>query len=428
MAAFALVLPAEVQIYEIDPAAVRDVRHRTALHRAYRKLRTRAIVTRDFYDSGTTAEPSQPTRNDRAPDDRPTRRSHTRRGPPRWARRTGGPGAARRLLEHVLAPWRDAPCVRAVVPEWPRLRRLARRTRLAVQRRGLARRSFRRPSAVPTWHCRERRRRRGVARRCRATPHSMSGSGFDLLRAVRDLPLPAPPPKLTAVDKLVLMYLAMRADAAGTSWPSHRTMADNTWLSTRSAQRSVHRLASAGLISVTPRRLAGSAERDSNVYTVLVRGIDSESPRIDPQSPRYRLSDTTCGDSQSPGIDSVAEEVPIEVINGSAHLSSAPPRGARRTTGSGSKRKPETTVPPSDAGAEDVETWCRRWGVPAPTSSNEAANFLDHARTHDRRARDWSGAWRTWQRKAAEFANTTRSRAPGQQPINEAASWYQAAS
>ncbi|MBV9945479.1 MAG: helix-turn-helix domain-containing protein [Myxococcales bacterium] len=84
------------------------------------------------------------------------------------------------------------------------------------------------------------------------------------------------------------------------------------------------------------------------------------------------------------------------------------PRGAN-----GVQRR--TGVPPSSAPASEIASWCAEWGIPEPAGDAEAARFLDHARSNDRRFADWGAAWRNWQRSAPRFApGPVRARAPVQ--------------
>jgi len=105
-------------------------------------------------------------------------------------------------------------------------------------------------------------------------------SAFDLLRAVRDLPLPPPPPKLEASDKLILAILAMRSDPHGFCWTSYTTLAANGWMGVRTAKKSISRLVSAGLVEVRIRRIDDGAEgrraRAANGYKVLLRVAGNE--------------------------------------------------------------------------------------------------------------------------------------------------------
>jgi helix-turn-helix protein len=114
----------------------------------------------------------------------------------------------------------------------------------------------------------------------------MSGRSFDLLRAVRELPLPPPPPKLEPSDKLILAILAMRADPSGFCWTSYTTLAANGWMGVRTAKTAIARLVSAGLVEVRIRRIDDGAEgrraRAANGYRVLLK-VASDTEVVQPQ-------------------------------------------------------------------------------------------------------------------------------------------------
>lgn len=237
---------------------------------------------------------------------------------------------------------------------------------------------------------------------------------FDLLRAVRDLPLPPPVPpnevELTMADKLVLVLLAMRADSAASyCWTSYPTIARNGWMSVRTAKVAVARLVAAGLVELCVRREDGTHERAANGYRVLVR------PTRDVVQPLHDLVQEP-HDVVQPSHDEVVQPlhggraVAAPEVSPEASLQeverAALPQLRIVEGGKTSRRKPETPVPASDASPSEVEAWCRRWGIPSPTANLEAEAMLDHARTHDRRCRDWGAAWKTWMRRAPQFAPT----------------------
>jgi hypothetical protein len=81
-----------------------------------------------------------------------------------------------------------------------------------------------------------------------------------------------------------------------------------------------------------------------------------------------------------------------------ALTSEAPAKGrSKRAT-----KKPETPAPATGASQEELDDWTRKWAI--PQSDPAFRNFLLHARTHDRRCRDWSSAWAMWKSKEHEFA------------------------
>jgi hypothetical protein len=93
-------------------------------------------------------------------------------------------------------------------------------------------------------------------------------------------------------------------------------------------------------------------------------------------------------------------------------------RPAQRNHCRSSRRKPETSAPSSDAGQADVDSWCRKWAIPLPSIDEQAARFLDNARQNDRRCRDWSAAFRNWERNTPRFPRAPGLRRAGQQSLS----------
>lgn len=89
--------------------------------------------------------------------------------------------------------------------------------------------------------------------------------------------------------------------------------------------------------------------------------------------------------------------------------------------GQAGRRKPETPCPGSDASADAVEAWAEGWRI--PTGHAEFVGFLDHHRRRDERFRDWAAAWRTWLRRAPDFARPRSRASPARQPAPPGAPW-----
>ena len=72
-----------------------------------------------------------------------------------------------------------------------------------------------------------------------------------------------------STDKLILIILANFADENGVSFPSHRTIAEKAECGLSTVERSLKRLETCGLISITPRfdkSYEGSNRQTSNSY------------------------------------------------------------------------------------------------------------------------------------------------------------------
>lgn len=62
-------------------------------------------------------------------------------------------------------------------------------------------------------------------------------------------------------------------------------------------------------------------------------------------------------------------------------------------------RFPESLVPASD---EEAPAWCAQWRI--PPDHPELPQFLDTHRKKESRWRDWTAAWRTWERRVPRYA------------------------
>ncbi len=89
-----------------------------------------------------------------------------------------------------------------------------------------------------------------------------------------------------------------------------------------------------------------------------------------------------------------------------------------------------TRCPSSVAPADELAAWLQEWAIPADHA--ELPNFLDHHHAKGSSFRDWSAAWRTWQRNAHRFtprSSTTPTREPPRQPLGDVESlpWFPSA-
>jgi hypothetical protein len=90
----------------------------------------------------------------------------------------------------------------------------------------------------------------------------------------------------------------------------------------------------------------------------------------------------------------------------------------------GPVRKPNTACPSTGTSETDVAAWAGTWNL--PVEHPEFGKFLEHHRTYGNLFADWSAAWRTWLRKAPEFAR--RRQVDTRQPLLDVASakWLRA--
>lgn len=151
------------------------------------------------------------------------------------------------------------------------------------------------------------------------------------------------------------------------------------------AKRAGQRAASAdGPADVPPGH-----ERDKCVSPTIVPDV-SRSSRPDPTRP-------------DPTV------LPTEVQEGGAGGTLPDPDGSDATPQKSSRRKPERPLPESWAPNAKHYQQAEAKGVDLTA---QARAFRNHAATHDRRARDWDAAFRTWLDKAKPGTGTSTGRSP----------------
>lgn len=125
---------------------------------------------------------------------------------------------------------------------------------------------------------------------------------FDLVKAVRELPLKSP-------AKAVLLVLALRANDQSTCWPSVATIARESGYDSRTVQRAVASLIGAGLI-VRELRPSDDGDNASNVYRLRVPRADSHAGASlshpapnerHAEGPADRHASGDCGPPKDPG-------------------------------------------------------------------------------------------------------------------------------
>jgi hypothetical protein len=239
---------------------------------------------------------------------------------------------------------------------------------------------------------------------------------FEMMRAVvarRDL---------TAVHKAVLFTLVLyRNNETGLCFPSYETIAGGAGIGLSTAKAAVSDLTKRGLLSVTRRSVQGRRESDSNLYTILlpvvqetdhvVQQVDDVVQETDHGGPGNGRQVVQERDGGGPGA---GPKLPIELPNGTPNrtegealvLTHEPPA---RSAGRKSRVKTQTQdtrVPSSDASDEEVRLWCERWKIPEPATNPEVVYMIDTFRSSGKAKADWGSTWRTWIRRAPEFARS----------------------
>lgn len=141
-------------------------------------------------------------------------------------------------------------------------------------------------------------------------------------------------------------------------------------------------------------------------------------------NPNLRKRDENCASDNQDQTELAADEITNDPgararINQKPEAISQIPEKSDDFFGAGqpakpSRRKPEVTVPdgfPDERAKLEAREKARTEGK-ALDVEREADRFRDHAAANDRRARDWSAAWRMWISKALERAPASHSPTP----------------
>lgn len=166
-------------------------------------------------------------------------------------------------------------------------------------------------------------------------------------------------------DKLVLLAIADCANDEGVAWPSIKTLCKKSGKSERAAQGSIKVLVEAGHLTRVEKPGKGC------LYTVHPRIGCAPAETAPPQ----KSSQTPAETADKPSGTTTRSEAKAS-----------------------SRRKPEVPIPDGFPDADAVA-----WGKAESAASNalvdsemQAKRFRAHAEQVDRRARDWSAAWRNW--------------------------------
>lgn len=237
-------------------------------------------------------------------------------------------------------------------------------------------------------------------------------------------------PLIKADGIAVYVALVRHADnATQTCHPSYETLAGETGLSRRQVMRVIERLATVGLLRVTPQSTTtteGKRVHAANRYTLLALDVApvAEAPAPRP-APVVVTASHQGSDTQSPKQDSTdktqsEQEREIPTGEGSA-LAPAP-------DGEGDEW-PAVTVLDRDAlctarylaFAQGVVPGVR---VDGTWLAAEFAAYRDSVADRGKRSADWGAGWRAWLRRVRQFEPGQRGRAsppPAPLPLTRAA-------
>ena len=190
--------------------------------------------------------------------------------------------------------------------------------------------------------------------------------------------LPRLPNGAQVTAKLVLLYLAERADANGVCWPSFAAIAQATGSTPPAVNRALRRLTELGLVVAT-RRSDGLGRRSSSRYELRVA-----TPRTTGEP------DVLRSPPQARGADTAPEGAP---------LPTPPPSVSRRPT---TVRQGGTAVPNRIDLDDRLLAIAREAGLSAEQAQRELDACVDWHRANGRRRVDWQATARNWLRKSAQ--------------------------
>lgn len=175
---------------------------------------------------------------------------------------------------------------------------------------------------------------------------------------------------LTANEIAVYVALSCRADGANYCYPSHATIAGESGMSVRTAQRVLVSLREKGLVEWSQRR-GEKGDLTSNGYRLTTLVSERPIPPVSVTPPPSQSDRVTKSDERpSPSA-----------------------RPARRAT----------TIPAGFAPSDSVKAWTTA-NCPWLTGQQQAEwdKFVDWHTAKGTTYVDWDAAWRTWARRSGE--------------------------
>ncbi len=191
--------------------------------------------------------------------------------------------------------------------------------------------------------------------------------------------LPRLPNGAQATAKLVLLYLAERADANAVCWPSFAAIAQATGSTPPAVNRALRRLTELGLVVAT-RRSDALGRRSSSRYELRVAAV----------------AVATASDAlrQAPAPDTVPANAPPPT----------PPASVPRP--SKTKGRGGTAVPDRIDLDDQLLAIAREAGLSGEQARRELDACVDWHRANGRRRADWQATARNWLRKSAELGGS----------------------
>jgi hypothetical protein len=198
---------------------------------------------------------------------------------------------------------------------------------------------------------------------------------------------------------LTMLALADWSDDAGNCFPSMASIARKTRLSRSQAQRNVHALMKAGLLTTT-RNEKGGAPGQSCHYQIVLKALTGSTGTAEDIQERGRTDahegSHGCAETGSVDATLIINEPPVN--HHREHSIKIPCRA-------GSSR---TNCPANFSVSDSMKDWAITKGLTAGGIETETESFIDWHTSKGSKHVDWNAAWRTWVRKGIEFAGSKR--------------------
>lgn len=268
--------------------------------------------------------------------------------------------------------------------------------------------------------------------------------GIGLIKEV----LTCAPEGLGPSERVVLLVIAEDArDATRESWRLTRAeLCQRAGMKPEALKKAFQRLAQAGVEVRVPLKFAENGkpvyayEGRQSTYRLplLQRGeqVPASEQELSPRSPAQEAGTDSphtereggTGSRHSPSEEGAQSPLwpeeggtdSPEAGTGSRPTPHRPssPSEKKETQGGvggrGSRRKPETPAPEIFPVTDEMRSWVKNHKRTITVDlEDQTERFLNHARQHDRRCRDWVAAWRNWILKAQDFADQQRERQRG---------------
>jgi hypothetical protein len=193
-----------------------------------------------------------------------------------------------------------------------------------------------------------------------------------------------------------LVHLAL-ADVANDGhdnrvWMAQKTIADKAGLSTRQVARILQTMVDDGALVLVSQ---GVGRGNASEYRLVMETGQSVTV------------------SEPESLTDPAENPTTATENPTNSVPSKPGTQEELKEPNPSRRKQQTPIGDDFSVTDEMRQWARDSGLEVDLVY-ETAQFRDHAIAHDRRARNWEAAWRTWIRKAEEIR---LARQPSMSPL-----------